>query len=713
MITPQDRLNIKNEFIGLTSPHDLAKFLGITLKQLTYYSIILPEEKKYKVFSIPKKNGDERLINAPITTLKYIQRQLANKLQVLYEPLNTAHGFIKEYEDKNQRKIKPSIVTNADQHKRKGIILNLDLKDFFPTITKKRVFGLFKNQYSINSRIAYYLTNICCTENGLPQGAPTSPIITNMICSRLDRKLRRLSANNYVTYSRYADDLSFSTSRKKFSENLESDIRKILEGEGFFLNERKRRLHIRENRMEVTGLTVNIKPNVQRKYVRNLRAIFHNIETKGLLFAANDYNSLNDKANNSDSKKIKNYLKGKIEYLGQVRGKDDNIYLKFRDKFTEVFNVNKKIVMEVKEETSDFIDKRDKLLEKYNSEIVAAIQDDTEEKKNLKNRIQKKLDKARKILLSPDKHNYYETLYIHWFSCLNEFEKMHFIIKEIIDEISLDGNKIVNNKTEGKKKNNKEKKYKIDLDGNEIVNNDYTYEYFLTLPSYKNVGCNKKKQKNNQDGFPKPKLSFLIQLFLIEKRNGSYVYEFAWLNEIRNRLNLTHSDEINLKRSKYFERVGWEQCSWMFQFLYYIFTSKQIAWDSVFQENPYINNHTEEGNMKITGTVEKISKLYNCHDLFINFGNNNSPRPQSMKIRIWQTYNDKTNEKMKAEKERIFNDYLSKNINIGDTVRVVVEFHLNKGKKEEEGKENEYEYKYNNIYLLDIEKLPEPKFLAK
>ena len=123
------------------------------------------------------------------------------------------------------------------EYVREKFILNIDLENFFPTVSKKRVYGLFKNQSSLNSKIASYLTFICCTDKGLPQGSPTSPIITNIICSRLDKKLRRLSSENYVTYSRYADDLLF-TSKKEFPSEFENKVNEIIQNEGFLLNEK-------------------------------------------------------------------------------------------------------------------------------------------------------------------------------------------------------------------------------------------------------------------------------------------------------------------------------------------------------------------------------------------------------------------------------------------------------------------------------------------
>lgn len=238
--------------------------------------------------------------------------------------------------------------------------------------------------------------------------------------------MRRLSSENYVTYSRYADDLSFSTSKKKFPSDFESKINEIIKAEGFSLNEKKRRLHLRENRLEVTGLTVNVKPNVQRRYVRNLRAIFHSIKKYGINTAAENYVKIKSVSINNPSESLKRYLKGKIEYLGQVKGKDDPVYIKFKQKFLEVFEPNKVIKSMHEPESSEFIDKRDKLLEKYNSEIVNSIKETSDEIRNIRQRVKQKLDKARKILLSSEKENCYETIYLLWFSCLNEFQKMHF-----------------------------------------------------------------------------------------------------------------------------------------------------------------------------------------------------------------------------------------------------------------------------------------------
>lgn len=686
MISIHDREKIKNEFSSLVDLDDLARFLNTTKRQLIYYSVILPEDEKYRSFTIPKKNGGAREINAPVKTLKYIQSQLSLRLQVLYEPLNVVHGFLLQYQSEKGIFIRPTIVSNATMHVRKKFILNIDLENFFPTISKKRVYGLFKNQYSLNSKIASYLTFICCTEKGLPQGAPTSPIITNMICSRLDRKLRRLSSENYVTYSRYADDLSFSTSKKVFPPDFEHKVNEIIKNEGFTLNEKKRRLLLRENRLEVTGLTVNLKPNVQRRYVRNLRAIFHSIKKYGIQVTANSYVRIKNIPVNNPEVSLKKFLNGKIQYLGQVKGKEDPIYIKFKQKFLEVFESEKMSTNIPESESGEFIYDRNELLKKYNAEIVDAIKGTSIEIINIRKRIEKKLDKAMKILLSEERKNCYETLYLMWYSCLNEFQRIHF-------EFRYD------------KEN---KKYEVYLDSNLIDDGKYFKDSIFSLPGHRFINTVTLMQtKTVLKPRREDEIFLSVHIYLFDQRKGEYIPEFSWLNEIRNRLNLTHSDNVNIKRDEYFERVDWIQCSWMFQLLYFIFTSKKITPNSVFMENKYLNKHNSGDIMKITGTVENIiidDKLGKV-ELIILFGNDVSTAQHKIKAEVWKTFKDLPDKyspeyitKRKIEAEEIYKNYSKRNIQKGDKVSLRVEYYLSNDQ--------------NKIRIVGIEKLPALECLA-
>lgn len=336
VISQEERVKIRKEFFSLNNLEDVASFLHISNRQLIYYSFIAPENKRYKQFDIRKKNGDNRPIHAPAKTLKRAQKILNYKLQALYEPINTAHGFIKKYENNEGQIVTTNIITCASLHIKKRLILNIDLKNFFPSITAQRVYGLFMNQYNLNKEVSRILTRICCYGSILPQGAPTSPIISNMICSRLDRKIRKYCSQNSISYTRYADDLSFSTHKKKLPESFEMKIKEIIESEGFEVNPNKSRLLVRENKLEVVGLTVNKKVNISRKYIRNIRAILHSWEIEGIQVAARKLGKILNRNTNNPQKMFLQVLKGRIDFIGNVRSKDNDeysIYNKFKTKF--------------------------------------------------------------------------------------------------------------------------------------------------------------------------------------------------------------------------------------------------------------------------------------------------------------------------------------------------------------------------------------------
>lgn len=236
----------------------------------------------------------------------------------------------------------------------------------------------------------------------------------------------------------------------------------------------------------------------------------------------------------------------------------------------------------------------------------------------------------------------------------------------------------------------------------------YFKDSIFSLPGYRFINTATLVQS---DKVLKPKredeIFFSVHVYLFDKRKGEYIPEFSWLNEIRNILNLTHSDKINLRRSNYYERVDWTQCSWMFQFIYFLFTSNHIKRDEVFLENKYLNNHNSGDVMKITGKVDYIipDKSGNKFEIIILFGNDVSTIGHKIKAEIWKTFSDSNSkyppayaEKLKLEAEKNYDNYLKQNIEKGDTVRVIVEYYLYKTE--------------NRIKIKEIEKLTDPKFLA-
>ena len=332
---------LRERFFVLRTRRDVAELLEIDESRLIYHLHIAPPSKRYTTFEIPKKSHGVRRISAPVTALKIIQRKLNQVLHVVYQPKAPVHSFVRER----------SIVSNAKVHKRQRNVLNIDLKDFFPSINFGRVRGMFKAvPYQLPANVATVLAQICCFGNELPQGAPTSPIVSNMICAKMDSQLRRLAQKHRCYYTRYADDITFSTSMPTFPPALieggppgqveiGSELCQIIKDNGFELNPDKIRLRTRQRRQEVTGLTINQFPNVRRQYVRQIRAMLHAWEKHGLEAAEAEFLERYDRKYRSRWKEKPSFeqvVRGKIEFLGMVRGKENEIYRRFRDQFTRL-----------------------------------------------------------------------------------------------------------------------------------------------------------------------------------------------------------------------------------------------------------------------------------------------------------------------------------------------------------------------------------------
>ena len=284
-----------------------------SLKWLTYHrsSATLVHYHRY---SIKKKTGGVRYISAPKPALKEAQGWVLENILGKLEAEAPAHGFVPGR----------SIVTNAVCHTNKKVVVNLDLKDFFPSITFRRVKGLFR-KIGYSEHAATVLALLCtepprvATEldgkvyhvalgaRVLPQGACTSPALTNLLCRRLDRRLSGLAARHGFTYTRYADDLTFSGDNTAAVGRLLRSVRSIVTAEGFTEHPRKTLVMRRARRQEVTGVTVNVKPAVSRKEVRALRAILHNAAKHGL-----------DSQNRDGREDFAAYLKGRVEFVCMV-----------------------------------------------------------------------------------------------------------------------------------------------------------------------------------------------------------------------------------------------------------------------------------------------------------------------------------------------------------------------------------------------------------
>jgi RNA-directed DNA polymerase len=282
----------------LASPADVARAMGLTIPRLRWLAFHsdASELVHYVRFTVPKKSGGTRELAAPHRDLAAAQRWIFQNVLQRLPTHPAAHGFIKGR----------SIRTNAAPHVGKHILVNADLKDFFPTITFHRVRGALE-QLGYSPAVATTFA-LLCTESprrkveyagrtfhvatgprALPQGACTSPALSNLIARRLDSRLAGIATKLGWQYTRYADDLSFSAAEPTDGDEnanktgyLLARIRHITQDEGFTVNESKTRVLKRSTAMSVTGIVVNERPGVPRREVRRLRAIVHNARKHGL-----------------------------------------------------------------------------------------------------------------------------------------------------------------------------------------------------------------------------------------------------------------------------------------------------------------------------------------------------------------------------------------------------------------------------------------------
>jgi retron-type reverse transcriptase len=245
---------------------ELARRLDVSVEELTQFTPV------YREFTIPKRTGGKRTLHAPIPELKQLQRRILRRLLARLKTHPAATGFERG----------ESFATNARRHVGKAVVMRMDIHDFFPSIRVRRIGDYFR-AIGWNRESANLLLTLCTWNGALPQGAPTSPRLSNLVNFRLDARLAGLSARNGATYTRYADDLTFS-----FAEDDRNSVgrvryaaRLILEEEGYRYHRRKFQVRRRHQRQQVTGLVVNQQVNLSRSTRRWLRAVQHRAKHHG------------------------------------------------------------------------------------------------------------------------------------------------------------------------------------------------------------------------------------------------------------------------------------------------------------------------------------------------------------------------------------------------------------------------------------------------
>jgi RNA-directed DNA polymerase len=333
-------------FVHLTSKAELCQFLGIPAGKLNFLLYKLNPTHRYKTETIKKRNGDDRILRVPVPPLKKIQKIIAAELAKEYRPRQHVYGYVK---GKN-------IAQKARIHVAQKWIARVDLKDFFPSVNFGRVLGVFRGHpFHFNDELATVLTQIVMDGNELPQGAPTSPIISNFICRSLDFELKRMAKEHRCLYTRYADDLVFSTNLKRLSPqicspavpegvsiqaNVGDGLRGLIERQGFKVNDAKTRIFDSSSRQQVTGITVNEKLNVSREYIRGLRAVLHvwlkfGEESAASWFFSNHYkrNRPNWKSAPPDFREV---IRGRLAFVRFIKGAEDTTYLALAKKLAKL-----------------------------------------------------------------------------------------------------------------------------------------------------------------------------------------------------------------------------------------------------------------------------------------------------------------------------------------------------------------------------------------
>jgi retron-type reverse transcriptase len=248
-------------------PH-LADILGVSCAEMEKLAANAP--RYYNRFFTDKKNGGKREVLAPKEQLKRIQRRILSSILEKVYLSNYAEGFRKNH----------SILTNARRHTDQKVIVKIDIKDFFPSTTSKRVHGMFV-ALGYPEGVAVILTDLTTYKGRLATGAPTSPAISNILCRRLDKRFAGLGDKCDFSYSRYADDLTISSANPKMVGMIPF-FKQIINEEGYEVNEKKLSIMRSGGRQKVTGIIVNQKPNIGREEVRKLRAVIYNCRQKDI-----------------------------------------------------------------------------------------------------------------------------------------------------------------------------------------------------------------------------------------------------------------------------------------------------------------------------------------------------------------------------------------------------------------------------------------------
>lgn len=324
----QQHLHKKDVFCSINSVTHLCKLLKIDKRRL----LLMAQQPQYKTFTIPKKGGGERKIDTPNAAQKKLLARLNIYLQSTYyfEKSSASYGFIVGVRNDEDRR---NVMTNARKHLGKKYLLNVDLKNFFHTISRDRISDIFAGPpFNFKRELPNLLADLTTYNGRLPMGTSTSPVLSNFACRALDKDLLELSENMLWVYTRYADDMSFSTNQPIHAEKLNS-IRSIIKKSGFVVNESKVKFFGPEDQKIVTGLLLlKNKATLAPDYLPRLQAEVARL--KDIIVVQNEQGQLSTRW----VEQFKKQIKGRLNFAGFVLGRRDQRYMDIRDTYYEALH---------------------------------------------------------------------------------------------------------------------------------------------------------------------------------------------------------------------------------------------------------------------------------------------------------------------------------------------------------------------------------------
>jgi hypothetical protein len=317
-----------HQFCNIKDITGLANLLGISQLRLSQLKV----QKPYYYFEIKKQDGKSRLIEAPQKELMLVLHKLNGFLQSCYffNRTMSAYGFVQLPRNANKKR---NILTNAKIHCGKKYLLNLDLEDFFHQVSKMRVAKIFKYApFNFSMELSGFLAELTTYKNRLPMGSPASPALTNFCTREMDIALEQLAKENHLVYTRYVDDLSFS-SQQPITSGIFYEIQQVLENNSFRMNMKKMNWMGENDVKMVTGLELKERPHVTALFLEdleiNIKKFKHVIEFSTLTNGGASLDSVN---------RFKQHLLGKLRFLIMIYGSENPIYKKMHALYLDAFN---------------------------------------------------------------------------------------------------------------------------------------------------------------------------------------------------------------------------------------------------------------------------------------------------------------------------------------------------------------------------------------